>query len=79
MERAPLERGLIVANYGRHFLVETSNGTRDLRRRTVDRFARSAGTELETEKAKGAGTDGRADSGAAQTCARAGNFRVGSV
>ncbi len=28
MERAPLERGLIVANYGRHFLVETSNGTR---------------------------------------------------
>jgi len=28
MERIPLERGLIVANYGRHFLVETENGKR---------------------------------------------------
>ena len=28
MEKSPLERGLIVANYGRHFLVETSIGKR---------------------------------------------------
>ena len=28
IERIPLERGLIVANYGRHFLVEASNGKR---------------------------------------------------
>ena len=28
MERIPLERGLIVANYGRHFLVETPEGKR---------------------------------------------------
>jgi ribosome biogenesis GTPase len=28
MERSALERGLIVANYGRHFLVEASNGKR---------------------------------------------------
>ena len=28
MERATLDRGLIVANYGRHFLVETPQGKR---------------------------------------------------
>jgi hypothetical protein len=28
MERATLDRGLIVANYGRHFLVETPEGKR---------------------------------------------------
>ena len=41
--------------------------------------ALSARAELENQKAKGAGTDGRADSCAAQTCARAGNYRAGGV